>query len=105
MVTIPTSVRATIEEFIRQLNANNLQILRAYIFGSYAKGLQSKWSDIDVALVSDQFEGDMFNDRCRLSPYVVKIDTDIETHPFSTKDFSEDNPFVKEIIKTGIRIV
>ena len=105
MVTIPANVRATVEEFIRQLNADNLRILRAYIFGSYAKGQQSKWSDIDVALVSDQFEGDMFNDRCKLSPYVVRIDADIETHPFSTKDFTEDNPFVEEIIKTGIRIV
>lgn len=104
MATLPDRVRTSVEEFIRQLNANNLPIRQAYIFGSYAKGRPSKWSDIDVALVSDKFEGDMFNDRCKLSPYVIKIDTDIETHPFSPEDFTEDNPFVKEIIRTGIRI-
>jgi predicted nucleotidyltransferase len=105
MVALPVSVRTTAEEFIRQLNADRFAIRAAFIFGSYAKGQQSEWSDIDLALVSDQFEGYRFNDRCKLSPYVVRVSSDIETHPFRPEDFTEDNPFVKEIIKTGIRIV
>jgi len=28
----------------------------------------------------------------------------IEPHPFCTEDFPEDDPVVKEIISTGIRI-
>ncbi|MDZ7289571.1 MAG: nucleotidyltransferase domain-containing protein [candidate division KSB1 bacterium] len=87
------------------MNANNLPIRQAYIFGSYATGQQTEWSDIDLALVSDRFEGNFFYDRCKLSPYVIKIDTDIETHPFRPEDFTKDNPFVEEIIETGIRIV
>jgi predicted nucleotidyltransferase len=104
MATLPDKVRTSVEEFIRQLNANNLPIRQAYIFGSYAKGQQTEWSDIDLALVSDQFEGNFFYDRCKLSPYVIKIDTDIETHPFRPEDFTKDNPFVEEIIETGIQI-
>src|SRR5574341_420952 len=105
MATLPHKVRASAEEFVRQLNANNLLILQAFVFGSYAKGQQSEWSDIDLALISDQFEGDMFNDRRKLSPFGIKIDTDIETHPFRPEDFTPDNPFVEEILETGIRIV
>ena len=104
MATLPDDIRASVKEFIRQLNANNLAILQAYIFGSYAKGQQTEWSDIDLALVSDQFEGNFYYDRCKLSPYVIKINTNIETHPFRPEDFIKDNPFVEEIIETGIRI-
>ncbi len=105
MVTIPDKVRAAVDELIQQLNANNLLICQAYIFGSYANGQQSKWSDIDVALVSDRFEGDMFNDYCKMSPYLIKVNPSLEVHPFRPEDFTKDNPFVEEIIETGIRIV
>ncbi|NUM74750.1 nucleotidyltransferase domain-containing protein [candidate division KSB1 bacterium] len=105
MAALPNSVRAKVEELIRLLNTNDLKILQAYVFGSYARGRQTEWSDIDLALVSDRFEGNFFNDRCKLSPFVIKIDTGIETHPFSPRDFTKDNPFVEEIIETGIRIV
>lgn len=105
MATLPDHIRATVEKLIQQLDAAQLTIREAYVFGSYAKGRQTEWSDIDLALVSDQFEGDFFNDRCTLSPYVVRVDTDIETHPFHSGDFTTDNPFVEEILRTGIRVV
>jgi predicted nucleotidyltransferase len=105
MANIPDDVRTSVEEFVRQLNANNLRILQAYIFGSYAKGRQTEWSDIDLALVSDKFEGNFYYDRRKLSPFVVKINADIETHPFRPEDFTKDNSLVEEIIETGIRIV
>ncbi len=104
MVTLPDQIRASVSELIRQLNANGLPIRQAYIFGSYAKGLQTEWSDIDVALVSDKFEGDFFNDRRKVIPFVIKVETDIEAHPFHSDDFTSDNPFVEEIIATGLRI-
>jgi predicted nucleotidyltransferase len=87
------------------LNTANLIIREAYVFGSYAQGRQNEWSDIDLALVSDQFEGNFFNDRSKLSSYVVRTDSDIETHPFRTEDFNAGNPFVEEILRTGVRIV
>lgn len=58
MATLPDHIRATVERLIQQLNAAKLTIREAYVFGSYAKGRQTEWSDIDLALVSDHFEGD-----------------------------------------------
>jgi predicted nucleotidyltransferase len=105
MVTLPNKVKASVDELIRQLKANNFTIRKAYIFGSYAKGQQTEWSDIDLALVSDQFEGIRFYDHCKISPYLIKVDASLEVHPFSPEDFTPDNPFVEEIMETGVRIV
>lgn len=104
MVTLPNDVRENVAEFIRQLNANNIPILQAYVFGSYAQGRQTEWSDIDLALVSDQFEGDFFNDRSKIIPFVIKMNKYIEAHPFAPTDFTTEDPFVEEIIETGIKI-
>ncbi len=38
-----------------------------YLFGSYAKGNPGEYSDIDVAVVSDKFIGDRFEDRENLA--------------------------------------
>ncbi len=105
MVTIPNRIRSVVEELIQQLNANDLTINQAFIFGSYAKGAQSNWSDIDVALVSDKFEGFRFKDHCKVSPFILKVDTRLEVHPFRPEDFTLDNPFVEEILETGVRVV
>jgi predicted nucleotidyltransferase len=98
-------VRASVEELVRLLVANNIIVRQAIVFGSYAKGQQTEWSDIDVALVSDQFEGNRFYDYHKLSPFLIKVDYSLEVHPFRPEDFTKDNPFVEEIIETGIQIV
>ncbi len=87
-------------EIIRQ----DIKIDEVYLFGSYAKGTSNEYSDIDVAVVSKDFEGIRFFDRKKLLKHLVKINTDIELHTFKTEDFTTDDPFVAEIIKTGIKI-
>ena len=74
------------------------------VFGSYAKGNQNKWSDIDIALVSKDFTGSGFYDRKKVNPYLIRIDSRIEPHPFKPEDFTGDNPFVNEILKDAIEI-
>lgn len=105
LLKLAKETRLNLSEEQRQFLDTIAALLQAYIFGSYAKGRQTEWSDIDLALVSDRFEGNFFYDRCKLSPYVIKINTDIETHPFRPEDFTKENPFVEEIIETGIQII
>lgn len=69
------------------------------LFGSYAKGNAEKWSDIDVAIISPDFSGIPFYDREKLIPFMLRIDTRFEFHPFKPEDFTEDNDFAREIIK------
>ncbi len=97
------NLESIITRFVNLIK-KDIAVDQVYLFGSYAKGTQSEYSDIDLAIVSKDFEGTRFFDRKRLLKYLVKINTDIELHTFKTDEFTADDPFVDEIIKTGLRI-
>jgi len=75
------------------------------LFGSYAEGRANEWSDIDIALVSDSFDGDRFDDRSKIRRITLSVSSDLSPLPFRPEDFTPENPFVKEIIEKGVRIV
>jgi len=104
MVVVSDEILEKLKRFLSMVSASGLHIERAILFGSYAKGNPNKWSDIDVALVSKDFTGSGFYDRKRLNPYLIKIDSRIEPHPFNPEDFTRDNPFVDQILKDAIEI-
>jgi predicted nucleotidyltransferase len=83
----------------------NMKVNKLYLFGSYVKQTNHPDSDIDIAVVSDDLSGDNFDDSIRLMRFCWDIDNMIEPHPFISKEFTKRDPFVKEIVKTGIRII
>ena len=103
MVTIPDNIRSTIVRFLQELTTNGIRIDEAILFGSYAQGTSHDWSDIDLAIVSQDFIGDRFIDRDKIRRIKLKISSDLEPVLYNPKDFSQENPFVKKIIETGIR--
>lgn len=105
MAKIPNKVKHTIEKFIDALKENNIRIERAILFGSYARGTNTKWSDIDLAIVSDIFVGNRFDDRKKIRPIYLSISPDLEVLPYRPEDFTDDDPFVKEILETGIPVI
>ncbi len=105
MAQIPDHILKTLKDYIAVLNKNGVIISQAILFGSYANGRYNELSDIDIALVSDQFNGIRFNDRNRIRKYKFEVNPDIEPLPFSRENFTKDDPFVKEILETGFRIV
>lgn len=105
MAQIPAKVRAKIRKYIIALQKNDIPINQAILFGSYAKGNHSEWSDIDIALVSEIFEGNRIKDRGKIRRITLSVSSDIEVLPYRPQDFTIDDPFVKEIIETGIRII
>jgi predicted nucleotidyltransferase len=85
---------------------SNMKIKGMYLFGSYVSGTNHIDSDIDIAVISDDFKNDCIDDGVALMMLRPDdIDIVLEPHPFLPKDFNKDNPFAKEIIETGIRIV
>ncbi len=82
-----------------------LKLDKVILFGSYAHNLQNDSSDIDVALVSDEFTGFGFEDRKLFSKINIKKEyIDIETKTYPTEYFEKGDPFIEEIMKTGIEI-
>ncbi len=92
-------------DFAQELITSGINLKKVILFGSYASNNQHEWSDIDVALVADEFTGFGFEDRKFFSKINIKKDyLDIETKTFPTSYFEKSDPFIDEIIKTGIVI-
>ena len=92
-----------VQRFVRVIETE-VDIDAVYIYGSYAKGLNTEDSDIDVAVISNSFSDDTFENTVRLMQLRRKVDFRIEPHPFRLDDFDACNPYVKEIVDTGIKI-
>lgn len=105
MAQIPTAIKKTILDYLKELEDNNFPIDEAILFGSYAKGTNTEWSDIDIAVISSAFEGNRFWDKQKIRQIKAKVDYSISPLPFRPEDFDESDLFVKEILETGIRIV
>ena len=94
-----------IKRYIRTLSENRITIWRLYLFGSHAKGTAHAESDIDLAVFWDRDEIDGFDEDVQLMRLTRNVDLRIEPHSFSRKDFENPDPFVREIITTGERII
>ena len=105
MATISDGTRSIIDRYIAELEKNDIPIQEAVLFGSHSKGQADQWSDIDIALVSDVFEGTRIQDRKKIRHITLSISSELSPMPFRPRDFSPENPFVREILKNGIRIV
>ncbi len=92
-----------VKEYLREVKANNIKVDRAILFGSYAKNKANRYSDIDLAIISNIFNQNPLRNRGILTPINVKF-TKIEPHTFTIKDFKKSDPFIEEILKTGIEI-
>ncbi|MCD6385008.1 nucleotidyltransferase domain-containing protein [Candidatus Sumerlaeota bacterium] len=100
--------RKQIEEIVRTFLEETQKLIRvkaAYLFGSVLRDNFTEYSDIDIAIVSEDFTGFRYEDRHLLNPLILRINHNIEVHPLRPEEFNESNPFVQEIINTGVRII
>ena len=95
-----------VKMFGEKLKKEKFPFSSIYFFGSRAKGINHKDSDIDVAVVSDKLKNRHGRNYFKLWKYREDVDYRIEPHCFSLKDFNDpSDPLVSEIKKTGIRVV
>ena len=105
MVQIPDNIKNTIQQYLVALRRHNIPLQQVFLFGSYARGNYDEWSDIDLAVVSDIFEGSRMRDRDKIRSITLSVSSVIEVLPYKPEDFTEEDPFVKEILETGVQIV
>lgn len=87
-----------IKQFKSDVSSTGLRIEKTILFGSHAKGNANKWSDIDLLLVSPDF--DNIDKYAQIN---IKF-PEIEIHPYSTDNFKKEDLFLNEILKYGIRV-
>lgn len=98
-------INKKISDFISSAASLNKGLIKAYLFGSYAKETENDSSDIDLALIIDGLDDkDRFDLQVQLLLLASDFDLRIEPHPISREDFDINNPFAAEILKTGIEI-
>ena len=105
MAQIDNEVINKVQIFIRKLKESGIAVESAYLFGSYAVNRPTRWSDIDVAVVSPEFSADRLDDRIRLMKLSTEVDSRIEPVPFHSRDFIDSDPLVGEIKKHGISLL
>lgn len=103
MVTQETAINES-KKFIIDLQNFGLNLKKAYLFGSFLDNRQHNDSDIDVAIVADEFIG--------VGPVDVKLILEIlrkyktiHATTYSSSDLNEGNPFLDYIRKTGMELL
>ena len=98
---IDKSVETNIKRYIEKVK-EHYNIETVILFGSYAKGLNTADSDIDIAIISPDIKN-KYDDMAVLMGLTWGIDTRIEPHPIKLADYElREDYFIKEIINSGI---
>jgi predicted nucleotidyltransferase len=94
-----------VDNYAREIQLEGIHLRNVIMYGSFAKGTQQEWSDIDVALVADEFKG-LPTDHYYFAHITIKKPyVRIEANTYQTDYFLKGDPFIDEIIKTGIAII
>ena len=83
-----------------------LPVDKTVLFGSYAKGTATELSDVDICFFLNDFGGksrvDIIGELLRLCR--VYKGAFFEPIAFQTSEIERGNPFVKEILATGVEV-
>jgi predicted nucleotidyltransferase len=107
MVTDLETVKKLAKQYSEDVR-KAMPIDKVYLYGSYAKGTQREDSDVDLCFFSNAFEAkrrvdvltELFYLKRKYNTRIV-----IEPNAFPTSEIGNDNPFVKEILRTGEEII
>lgn len=92
-------------KLIALLKTNGIDVYEAYLFGSAATDKADEYSDIDIAIVSEDFTGIPFYDVKKISKFRRSVDLKLEVHPFSLNDILHNPPlFFVDIKNKGVQI-
>jgi predicted nucleotidyltransferase len=100
------AVNTTIRQYVREVKAQ-IPIDKVYLYGSFASGTAEWDSDVDLCFFSSTFSsGKIFDALEKLWKLKEKYNKEIciEPNAFPSAELYNDNPFVKEILRTGLEI-
>ena len=107
MVKTKIEIKHIIQDSLNYLK-KNLRISSAYLFGSYATGTATDWSDIDLAVFSPDADKMKIEERATLAADLrLHCHSVIELHLFPQKALKEARPtnFCGFIIKQGKKVI
>lgn len=91
-------------QYLEKVLNSGIHFREAWLFGSYFKESQNENSDIDIAIVLDESEINLFDTEVKLMVIRKGEETIIEPHVFTNSDFETNNPLVQQIVNNGLKI-
>lgn len=88
------------------LTERGIKVKKLILFGSYAKGVEHDWSDVDFVVVSSSFgKKNPFDELTNINIIANEISPMIEAHPATPREFElGDSPWLAEAKKYGREI-
>jgi len=86
------SVLKSVQTYLAAVATNGIAVERGVVFGSQVSGQTNEWSDIDLLVVSSQF--DDMKDRSSINllwRLAARIDSRIEPIPCGSRQWREDD--------------
>jgi uncharacterized protein len=103
VVTTATELENAISDFIQSL-LKGLRVDAVVLYGSYAHGTPHEWSDIDLAVISPDFEGvPIWKRQEMIAHLTVHRCRDIAPIGYPSSEYHNPgrHSFLREIIRTG----
>ena len=103
MVTTAAELESAISNFVQRLQAG-IRLEAVILYGSYAHGNPREWSDIDLAVISPDFEDVPLHKRQEMiSRLTVHRYHDIAPIGYPSSEYRNPgrHSFLREIIRTG----
>ncbi|MCI0469812.1 MAG: nucleotidyltransferase domain-containing protein [Nitrospirae bacterium] len=98
-----SEIKKIVKRYIAELKKYGLDISAVFLYGSYAKGMQKEYSDIDIAIVSPSFKGmDIFERQMILSKAHHNFGEPIEPIGFTPEQILDRRGFAREIVENGV---
>ncbi len=99
-------IKKKVEELKRELEERGFPVKAVYLFGSHARGDFVAWSDLDLVIVSDAFEGIPFTER--LSLLYKLFDEEASLVPLTEEELKrkvEESVVLRDASKYWIKVV
>lgn len=100
---LPLAALREVNDYAKALRLGGVSFSQLILFGSFAKGKEEPWSDIDVGVISADFGRNYFDELVKLNQLRGSDTLRIDPHPFNPDDLNDRwNPIAAEVIASGI---
>jgi len=91
-LVVGASIAARVRAYLQELRAHGVDARFAVVFGSYATGRATEWSDIDVVVVARRFDTTIrWDDVSVLWCVAARVDSRIEPVACGERQWTEDD--------------
>jgi uncharacterized protein len=108
MVESRSQTKAIISRYREELTRTGIRVVAVYLYGSYAHGLEHDGSDIDLIIVSRDFEGKNMRERLELLGITsARILEPIQAYGFTPEEVEKHklNRFWSNILENEATLV